>query len=162
MNVEKLSPTELKQYLHDCWDAPKSVLPVVELNYFGEGQEFLRHGVMRLHTVFSLLSHGLLNVANISIDPYWDEFDVITLKPNFKALCEAYIPPSDLPNFGTICEYDEPNDEFLDDDETSDEDYAKDYRGSEVFMFSEARLRSEIEMRDHDWIRYRTPYRLET
>lgn len=162
MNTDKLSPTELKQYLNDYWDVPKSDLPMVELTYFGEGKEFLVHGVMRLHTVFRLLSHGLLSVTDISVDPYWDEFDVIALKPNFKALCEAYIPPEGLSNLGTFCEYEQPNEAGLYDETISEEEYSKDYRGAGVFMFSEGRLRSEIKTSAREWIEYRTPYRLET
>ena len=89
--------------------------------------------------------------------------------PAFKAACQIYERPDYFPSREEDPdEYSEAqgyNDYGFDDDfdEVDEVDFdANDYRGSEIYLMSEGRLRKELRTRDRKWLIYRTPYRPET
>mgnify|MGYP000751869822 CR=1 FL=1 len=148
---------DLKMHIYKFWGvSDPDNHDMVDFEVFGAGRAFLEYGTLELKKAFDFYKTGLIEIKPLRIEPFWDEFLVMDLSPEFKIACMEYILAEGFPNAVGRDYYEEENE--VEDFDDFDED---DFRGSHVFLMSEVKLKKELKTRERAWLMYRTPYRPE-
>lgn len=133
---------DIKQKIHQfrCAETPDNKA-MAEYEFFVMGQGFIDFGTLRIEGCFMLHRLDFVNVYEVDIRPYYHDFLVVEIWPEFKAACEEYKRPSD------VISREESNDDYdqalgFDSDELEID--FEDYRGECGFLMSEFRLRQAL------------------